>query len=528
MRHAGITILLLWTTAAAAQYDNVRVSNLLISDPEEVSIAVDPADPQRIAVGSNLRYLYTSMDGGQTWTQSTLPAGTWGDPCLVYDGLGNLYYAHLANLPTGHFIDRLIVHRSINGGVSWADSAEVGYSPPRCAQDKEWLAVDLTGSSFQNTIYMAWTEFDSYGSPASADSSRILFSHSTDHGKSWSASLRVSDRAGDCIDDDNTVEGAVPAVGPNGEVYVSWAGPLGIMFDKSTDGGKTFGTDQFVASQPGGWAFDVSGIYRCNGLPVTVCDVSASPHRGTIYVVWSDQRNGLDNTDLFLTRSTDGGTTWSPALRVNDDMTVSQQFFHWCCIDQSTGWLYAVFYDRRRTTGDETEVSVARSTDGGLTFKNFPVSESSFIPSAGVFFGDYITLVALNGMVYPVWTRMDAGRLSVWMARVGDTTATDVVQAGDVPREMDLRQNYPNPFNPMTVISYQLPVLSGVEGPLAGDVRLVVYDLLGRELAVLVNEKKAPGTYEVEFDGTGLASGVYIYRLTVGQKTLQRSMVHVK
>ena len=61
-----------------------------------------------------------------------------------------------------------------------------------------------------------------------------------DFGETWSAPLRLSQVAGDCIDDDNTVEGAVPAVGPNGEIYVSWAGPVGIVFDKSTDGGKTW------------------------------------------------------------------------------------------------------------------------------------------------------------------------------------------------------------------------------------------------------------------------------------------------
>jgi hypothetical protein len=85
-------------------------------------------------------------------------------------------------------------------------------------------------------------------------------------------------------------------------------------------------------------------------------------------------------------------------------------------------------------------------------------------------------------------------------------TAVDDAPAG-VPPSFTLEQNYPNPFNPTTVISYQLPVVSSV--------RLAVYDLLGREVAVLVNERKAPGSYEVKFDGAGLASGVYFYRLSV-------------
>jgi len=68
-----------------------------------------------------------------------------------------------------------------------------------------------------------------------------------------------------------------------------------------------------------------------------------------------------------------------------------------------------------------------------------------------------------------------------------------------------LRQNYPNPFNPMTVVSYQLSAVSKV--------KLVVYDILGRELTTLVNEVKQPGRYSVLFDGSGLASGMYMYRI---------------
>jgi hypothetical protein len=75
----------------------------------------------------------------------------------------------------------------------------------------------------------------------------------------------------------------------------------------------------------------------------------------------------------------------------------------------------------------------------------------------------------------------------------------------DVPANFGLDQNYPNPFNPTTVISYQLSASS--------DVNLMVYDVLGREVAVLVNERKTAGSYSVTFNARGLASGVYFYRL---------------
>jgi len=75
---------------------------------------------------------------------------------------------------------------------------------------------------------MTWTQFDSYGTSNPIDSSKIMFAKSTDAGTSWSQpgqGLRIDKLGGDCVDADNTVEGAVPAVGPNGEVYVAWAGP---------------------------------------------------------------------------------------------------------------------------------------------------------------------------------------------------------------------------------------------------------------------------------------------------------------
>ena len=98
---------------------------------------------------------------------------------------------------------------------------------------------------------------------------------------------------------------------------------------------------------------------------------------------------------------------------------------------------------------------------------------------------------------------------------------------GSNPTHFSLFQNYPNPFNPLTIIKYTITG-AGDLGLEARNTRLVVYDLLGREVAVLVNEKKAPGDYEVRFDGSGLASGVYLYRLTAGSYVQTRKMILVK
>ena len=98
---------------------------------------------------------------------------------------------------------------------------------------------------------------------------------------------------------------------------------------------------------------------------------------------------------------------------------------------------------------------------------------------------------------------------------------TDVAGEKDVvPNVFDLHQNYPNPFNPSTVISWQIPVSSHVS--------LKVYDILGNEVATLVNENKETGFYETKFDGSSLASGMYIYRLTAGNYISTKKMLMIK
>ena len=404
-----------------SQYPNILVDNT--GSPEEVTIAINPLTPDILAAGANISSFYRSTNGGNTWTESQMVSntlGVWGDPVVLFDSLGNLYYAHLSNPISGWWIDRIVVQRSTNNGQTWNDGVGIGQGIQPQAQDKEWLAVDHTQSSYRGTIYVTWTEFDDYGSSNPSDSSRIRFSKSTNQGITWSTAKTISDVSGNCMDSDNTDEGAVPCVGPNGEIYVSWAGPLGLVFDKSTDGGQTWGTDIFVSNMPGGWDFDVSGIYRCNGLPITMCDISNSPYRGNVYVVWSDQRNGTTNTDIFMAKSTNGGNTWSAPIKVNDDNTTRHQFFVWSTIDPSTGHLWFVFYDRRNTTGAATDVFVAKSADGGTTFENFKVSETSFTPDAGVFFGDYTNIAAWNGKIYPIWMRLQNFQLSVLISKIQD------------------------------------------------------------------------------------------------------------
>ncbi|MDX9757772.1 MAG: glycosyl hydrolase [Bacteroidota bacterium] len=502
--------LLLFVSNIAAQPRSVRI-DLPGSSAEEVSIAINPLDPDNIIAGSNLRWHYASFDGGLTWTQGELTGGTWGDPAVLFDHTGRAY---IANLVYGW--DAIIVRRSDDGGLTWSapvklrgpssDSARAGSLFSSSLQDKEYLATDMTDSPYRGFLYAAWTDFTKYGSADPADSSVIVFARSTDRGESFEPFVRVSDTGGNAVDSDETVEGAVPAVGPAGEIYLAWAGPDGLYFDRSFDGGVTFGTDKLISDMPGGWDINISGISRSNGLPVTVADISSSPHRGTIYVNWVDVRNG--DPDVFILKSTDRGETWSAPIRVNDDDVGNgrDQFFTWATVDPITGDLWIVFHDRRAYATDSTDVYLARSTDGGETFSNQRLSDVAFYPSPMVFFGDYNGIAAYNGRVRPIWVELDQGELSIHTALI-DLDPTGVT--GPSPATTGFRIDaYPNPFPSTAGATLRLELYAGS----GGEAELALFDMMGRRAGGSSIHRIGNGSSTVTLDIRDCSPGVYLCR----------------
>jgi len=479
---------------------------------------MNPQNTDQLVAGSNLNKFYTSDDGGHNWSVGVLTSpqyGVWGDPVIIVDTAGDFYFFHLSNPSNGNWIDRIVCQKFDFEDYQWTDGSYMGLNGTK-AQDKEWAVVD----SANNNIYVTWTQFDEYGTGDPSKFSNIHFSKSTDAGETWSEALQINEISGNCVDGDETTEGAVPAVGPNGEIYVAWAGPAGIVFDRSYDQGATWlDEDIFINEQPGGWDYSIPGIYRANGMPITCCDISSSEHNGTIYVNWSDQRNGEDDTDVWISKSTDGGDTWTEALRVNDDPPGKQQFFTWMTIDQTNGEIIIVFYDRRNYDDTNTDVYIARSSDGGLTFENVRISESPFLPASSVFFGDYTNITAHDGKIRPIWARADGTSMSIWTAIVDETT--DLAEPLE-QMPFSLEQNYPNPFRESTYLAYKIRRQS--------EVTLSVYDLFGRRVAILIdNKSKEAGKYNIQFNASdyNISSGVYYFTLQIGNIVDKQKMILV-
>ncbi|NWG27607.1 MAG: T9SS type A sorting domain-containing protein, partial [Ignavibacteriaceae bacterium] len=160
-----------------------------------------------------------------------------------------------------------------------------------------------------------------------------------------------------------------------------------------------------------------------------------------------------------------------------------------------------------------TNDGVFKSTDNGGSWThlsssglNNPYVHCLFFNSAGYLFAG--TGISLCRSVEPIITSVDDS-------------------VSEIPQSFLLFQNYPNPFNPITKIKYQIPAsLNSSKGGTL--VTLKVYDLLGSELATLVNEEKSAGTYEVEFDAEQLSSGIYFYQLKAGEFIQTKKMVLIR
>lgn len=105
---------------------------------------------------------------------------------------------------------------------------------------------------------------------------------------------------------------------------------------------------------------------------------------------------------------------------------------------------------------------------------------------------------------------------------------TSIENEISIPYHFQLYQNFPNPFNPSTIIKFTIPNVESRNASALQHVTLKIYDILGRVVSILVNEDKAPGNYEVKFDGTGLPSGIYFYTIKSGSFYSSKKMMLLK
>lgn len=384
----------------------------------ETSIAVDPR-ANGIVVGGANDYgfdgdvscgFYRSTDDGQNWTRSRVPQSLFpdatraqGDPSVGVDGGGQVYYGCLA-------FDR----DNVNNGVYVAKSADgVNFTAVPVAtssvievfHDKPYIAVDRrTSDSGAGNVYVSWTRFlyEVQFPFLVFKEARIYFSRCSGNPLVCTSPQPLSGPS---------TQGSVPSVGPNGEVYVAWlkypefsGDDFDILVKKSTDQGATFGSA--VTAVNGLVPIPdplPNGSYRVNSFP----SIAVGPD-GAVYVVYAADPPGSDPADIFLVKSSDGGTSWS-SFRVNNDATPNAQFFPWVSVAPG-GEVHVAFYDRRDDSGDTAiHLYAASSSNVSAGFTNVRVSDNAFTPNSndqfgGKFIGDYNGVA--SGSILPFWTTL--------------------------------------------------------------------------------------------------------------------------
>jgi hypothetical protein len=224
------------------------------------------------------------------------------------------------------------------------------------------------------------------------------------------------------------------------------------------------------------------------------------------------------NRDVIITAVKNGGgiyhmstgptVAWSLDANLATSVNVKYSF---CSSDSLTaggGYFLAAYTD---VNGDT--LGFRRGVPGSLgtrIYRNSNKVSPSVMPVTAIY--------KVGATKYSAYAYAAFGPNSIYFNQ--ENLPTAVKTDGPLPLEYGLDQNYPNPFNPETFIGFRVAQ--------AGPVKLQVFDLLGREVAVLVNEQKDPGGYQVRFDGSGLPSGVYLYRLTAGSYVEAKKLVLVR
>ncbi|MDQ1396684.1 MAG: hypothetical protein QOG64_1943, partial [Acidimicrobiaceae bacterium] len=299
----------------------------------------------------------TAPTSSPTFTDNgILPASTEGDagdPVIAVDSVTNRVYLVTLGFTTG---ENLQVFRSDTNGLSFAApvNATPGYAGSGTFQDKEWIAVDNNPGTGQGNVYIAWRTFPS------SSGGGIRFTRSTDHGDTWGPTL------GTTISSVSSVQGAYVVVGTDHSVSVFYFQAGALMVTKSTDFGVTFASPvqvTTIAASGTNGDLGLGGGFRTSAFPTA----AVNPVNGNLYVVWNDRGASTDKADVFLTRSTDGGATWSPRVRVNDDAGLNDQFMPTLAVSPDGSRVFFGWYDRRN---DPTNLGIQRfgsvaSVDGG-------------------------------------------------------------------------------------------------------------------------------------------------------------------
>lgn len=481
---------------------NNWISQLSGSTAQFYSIDFPVDDQIGVVVGTFGYYMRTS-DGGVNWTGYN-----------VQDPNNNFMYSvSFLNSNTGvaaGMIGALL--KTTDSGLSWFSLRK---GPNKWTESVCFPVNSQTGYVCGSGMIMKTTNGGNEWIPQSADGNTVMFREilfpfddqtgyvvggtgrifkTTDGGQNWVRQIVFL--GAELLDIDFPVNASTGYISGDRVILKTTNG--GDNWEQLTSPAIFLNGISFPADNETGYVCGESGvqgrIYKTTNGGANWIQQTTGTVSGIVDIQFpADAQNGyaVEWAGKIL-RTTNGGTNWITY--------------------QSDVYTYGICFPENNLTGYVTGGSygasyLLKTTDAGESWNklNTPYNNQT---TAVCFPNNYDTgyIVGVTGAILKT---VDGGGF------VGISVISE-----NIPEQYSLGQNYPNPFNPTTVIRYSL-----IENR---TVNLKLYDVLGKEVVTLVNEKQSPGTYQVEFNGSGLPSGVYFYRLNAGEFTETKSMMLVK
>jgi photosystem II stability/assembly factor-like uncharacterized protein len=434
-------------------------------------------DPSGITSGG----IFKTTDGGTTWSkQNSAFPGADGYPADIhfFDSNNGVVIGEPHN---GNWE----IYTTINGGIQWTQVPFANIPPPQTSI--EFTAAGLYSSVSDNIWFGTW-------------GNSFAIYKSTDRGYTWSR-LTGAGSVTFCVAFKDIM---------NGLATNCFLG-LGNRIVKTTDGGSNWTALQNVPATPS--TYFISYAHGTQGS----------------YVITSSSNVGAPEPTFPGSRFTsDDGATWSPLMDNLPHFPTSFSNDGWGWSGGINDLIYKIFKDSvvpvelvsftANVTGNEIELFWQTATE--TNNKGFEIyrngNKIAFVEGKGTTTErqDYsFTDKNLQPGIYNY--RLNQLDFDGTQAVVGELTVYL-----SLPEQFALEQNYPNPFNPSTTIRYSIPTSEFVT--------LKVYDVLGNEVATLVNEEKPAGSYEVNFNAAELSSGIYFYTLQSGSFTQTKKLILMK
>lgn len=425
-------------------------------------------------------YFAISSDNGKNWTRR-IKIGTGNNPTIIVNNNSYIYIVW-------QYDGNILIKRSINNGISFEDSVRLGwgYRPDMAIDDNDY-------------IYVVWQR-----KAGGTNYTPIYFTKSINNGNTFSEPIIVEDTYSSYFSPPKI------AVSPSGKhVYVVWVCPpsygayIRTYFSRSTDGGLNFSPRINPTN------FEFHGEYDP--------DIAVSGEN-IVYIVWRlDQYN---YNHLHITRSTDGGESFicktGGADKINDGSFSSTDAFSPSLALNNSGDIYVIWSDTRNGYGSK-DIYYDKSNDGGEHFGIDVCIDSSSTKS-----DQRNPSIALNNLriLSIVWEDNRHGNYDIYYSHISPTFVKQSFFYNS-QYNFRLRQNCPNPFNDETRIEYEISKSTKV--------KIKIFNILGDEVAILVDEIKEAGLYTTQWNGKNkngdtLISGIYIYKIQAGDFSQVRKM----